>query len=236
MTPPKPLAPVSPRYDLYGPIHKALRAFMSDTLTRVGCFDVDDEAESRTTLAQLHRLIDICRLHLDDENRFVHPAIERVQPNGSERIAAEHDDHVAHLDQLAGLASHLEYQRGAGRHAGQRILYQQLALFVADNFTHMNVEETTHMATLWHAYDDDQLAGIEQAIVNSLEPAIVAEMMQWMFPAITHAERVNILANVRATAPVAAFEGMLELARTSLDARQFAKLERCLMPEMLQAA
>ena len=44
-------APTAPRLDLYAPIHKALRSFMSDTLVRVGRIDVADAEDMHSTLA-----------------------------------------------------------------------------------------------------------------------------------------------------------------------------------------
>jgi hypothetical protein len=37
-------------------------------------------------------------------------------------------------------------------------LYHHLALFVADNFQHMHIEETVHNPTLWAHYSDAELA------------------------------------------------------------------------------
>src|SRR3954468_17164654 len=38
-------APAAPRFDMYGPIHKALRSFMCDTLVRVGRMDPTDTTD-----------------------------------------------------------------------------------------------------------------------------------------------------------------------------------------------
>jgi hypothetical protein len=64
-------------------------------------------------------------------------------------------------------------------------LYRALALFVADNFQHMQVEETAHNAVLWAAYRDDELMAIEQAIVASIPPDAMAEALHWFLPALT---------------------------------------------------
>src|SRR4051812_6495084 len=60
--------PAAPRFDMYCPIHKALRSFMCDTLLRAGRMDVDDAAELDSTLDQVDALLAFCLDHLEREN------------------------------------------------------------------------------------------------------------------------------------------------------------------------
>ncbi len=98
------------RLDLYVSIHKALRSFMGDTLTRIGRIDVADRADRDAALAQLDSLLALCLDHLRHENEFVHTAIEARQPAGSRRVAEEHGEHV---ETIAAL-------RRRGRRAARR--------------------------------------------------------------------------------------------------------------------
>ena len=82
------VAPAVARFDLYAGVHKGLRLFMADTLTRVGRLDLDDEPELAATLGQLDELLEICRSHLGHENQFVHTAIEARRPGGA---SSEHE-------------------------------------------------------------------------------------------------------------------------------------------------
>jgi hypothetical protein len=61
-------APAPQRVDLYTPIHKALRAFMSATLHDVGRMDAADDAEVAAALAQTRSLLEMCQGHLEKEN------------------------------------------------------------------------------------------------------------------------------------------------------------------------
>ena len=72
-------APPPGRRDLYAPIHKALRLFMTRTLSAVGSTDPADAQEVRATLVLLERLLALCEAHLHHENEFVHPALERAR-------------------------------------------------------------------------------------------------------------------------------------------------------------
>ena len=69
----------TPRFDLYGPIHKGLRHFMHDTLWRVGHLDPQDDGERDETLAQLDSLLALLHSHVQHENDHVHSAIEARQ-------------------------------------------------------------------------------------------------------------------------------------------------------------
>ena len=146
--------------DLYVSIHKALRHFMTDTLTRVGRIDVADRADRDEALGQLDELLGLCLAHLHHENEFVHTAIEARQPAGSQRIAGEH---VEHAESIAALKDEAAALRDASGVDAERLalrLYRHLALFVAENFQHMHIEETVHNALLWQHYSDAELGAL----------------------------------------------------------------------------
>jgi hypothetical protein len=216
------------RVDLYAGIHKALRLMMARTLSTVGSTDPGDAGEVAATLRLVGRLLDLCELHVKDENEFVHPALERAQPGSAARIADEHVHHaeaIADLRDLAGLAAD---SQGTPRAAALGRLYRALALFVADNLQHMHVEETAHNALLWAHYRDDELQAIENDIVASIAPQVMALALHWFIPALNAPERAGMLSGMRAGMPPEAFLGVLEIARATLAPLDHAKLCRAL--------
>jgi Hemerythrin HHE cation binding domain len=212
-----------PRFDLYAGIHKALRLAMTDTLSRFGSLDADDAGSRAEAIAQLNELLDLCRSHVEKENHYVHPAIEARRPGTSERIAGEHVEHLAAIDTLE--AELVAFQR-APNAAAAFALYRHLGRFVAENFEHMEFEETVHNAALWATHSDDELLQIHNAIVSSIEPAAMGQVLNWMLPAMNHDERTGMLMGVRATAPAPAFEGAMQLAQQRLPERDWDKLAR----------
>lgn len=228
--------PTQPRYDMYAPIHKALRAFMSDTLTLVGRADWLDDEDTRAALSQMRDLLRICEVHVHDENGFVHPAIEARRPGASKRIAAEHEDHLEEIRALERALSAVERSRGARRTETGHAVYHELALFVAANFEHMHYEETAHNAALWAAYSDAELERIEGELVASIPPEAMAMIAPWMLRYVSHAERVTLLAGMRKGAPPEVFEGMLGLAAAQLGARDWGKLALALQLPVARAA
>lgn len=209
------------RYDIYAPIHKALRLFMTDTLACLGRLDLDDPQDLSAGLARLDALLDAAVCHLQHENEFVHPAIEARRSGASERIAGEHREH---LDAIATLRMAAGVLRAEPSPAAAHRLYRQLAAFVAENFEHMDVEETRHNQALWAAYDDAELQAIEGRILASIDAQEMSLWLRWMLPAFSPAERAQLIAGLppEARAPV------LAEARERLDDAAWAKLCRAL--------
>ena len=214
----------APRLDLYAHIHKALRSCMLDTLQRCGRLDVHDADECQATLGQLDALLTLCTRHLQHENDFVHPAIEARQSGGARRIAGEHVEHLHHIEALRHEAAQLRQADGQRRAMLALRLYRHLALFVADNFQHMHVEETAHNAALWAAYSDDELAALHDRLMASLPPEEVMQVARWMVPALTPEERAGLLNGIKYGMPPEAFVHLVDMLRPHLDQRAWAKL------------
>lgn len=213
----------SPRPDIYAFIHKGLRAFMAHTLVRVGRLDAHDAAEVAEVSAEMHALIDICRSHLQHENEVVHAAMQARAPGSAAQIEAEHKHHAGALDELAARLA-----RVPGDAAAAQALYRSLAGFVAENFEHMQREETDHNAVLWATHSDAEILALEQRIVASLAPEQAQLSMRWMLPHMTPAERADLLGGLRAQAPAEAFDGLLSVIRPLLGGRDWRKLSLAL--------
>lgn len=214
------------RVDLYVGIHKALRALMADVLTAVGRMDTDDESEFEWVSSRVLQLAEVCTSHLTHENEFVHAAMEARQPGASTRIAQEH---VAHGEAIAELEAAVRQMRacmGEARARAALALYRQLALFVAHNFEHMHVEETAHNQVLWDRYSDAELMELHARLVASLPPEENLFVLRWMIPAMTPAERLEVLGGMKAHAPAPAFAAALDVVQPHLDLRGWAKLSR----------
>jgi Hemerythrin HHE cation binding domain len=228
----KKLMNTTPRLDLYAVIHKALRLALADSLTRLGSLDVADVPQRRDVIAQLHTLLDLCRSHVDKENRYVHPAIEARCPGISAVVAGEHEQHLATIDALE--ADVVAFQCAPDAAAAAR-LYRRLALFVAENLEHMETEETVHNAALWAAYSDEELLQVHHAILASIDADTMGQVLHWMLPAMNAEERAGMLGEMRNTAPAPAFDAVMQLAQRRLPAGEWAKLERALSSQVPQA-
>lgn len=214
------------RIDLYVGIHKALRALMVDVLTAVGRMDTEDESEFEWVSSRVLQLAEVCTSHLMHENEFVHVALEARQPGVSARIAQEHVEHGAAIAELENTVLRMRASQGEHRARAALALYRQLALFVAHNFEHMHVEETAHNAVLWAHYSDEELLALHGRILASLPPEENLFTLRWMIPAMTPAERLQVLGGMKAHAPAPVFAAALDVVQPHLDLHGWAKLSR----------
>jgi hypothetical protein len=212
------------RFNLYAGIHKALRAFMADTLLTVGRTDPTDDAELARTLSQVDELLALCANHVAHENGFVHPALEARCPGTCAQVAQEHMGHLEHIQHLRDAARALPACSADEREAGLHALYLALALFMAENLQHMHTEETVHNAALWAAYTDAELVDVHNALVATIPPAEMMLVMRWMLPNLNAPERLGVLQEMRAGAPAPVFEAMLDATRGTLNAHNAMKL------------
>ncbi len=189
------------RFDIYLHVHKGLRAFMADVLTTVGRIDAMDSLEVAAGVAQVRALLDICRAHLFTENQFLHTAMEARRRGSACVTANEHVQHEEALEQIEARLRAIERAAGAELEVKILDLYRSLALFVADNFQHMQVEEHDNNETLWSLYTDAELHAIHAEILGSLDPGEMAVALRWILPNVSRRERAAIEAGQQAGAP-----------------------------------
>lgn len=216
------------RYNLYSAVHKALRGFMMETVARAGRADVNDDCEFATMLEQVRGLLQACRDHLRHENEFVHPALERAVKQSSQHTSDDHAEHVHAIDALALQVNHLAAVPATERFFLVQQLYMQLTTFVAENFVHMQVEETQNHQVLIAAYTDAELLQIKDAIVASISPQENMLMMKWMLQYMNSTELAAMLSGIKQHAPPPVFQAVVDLAGETLSQRDFFKLERAL--------
>lgn len=215
----------APRYDLYGPVHKALRAQLCETLLRVGRIDVHDEVDRQRTCDQLSDLLAALRSHLMHEEDFIHPVLEALEAGSAAPILGEHEDHREAIFELELLVANL---RATASARVAHTTYRRLACLVAGNLVHMEVEESRVQELLWAHFGDAELAALNDRIVAHVTPAEMSALLVWMLPSLTPAERAGMLLGMREQAPPPVFASVLGVARTHLDATGWIKLTRAL--------
>ena len=216
--------PVTHRFNLYQTVHKGLRAMMADTLLLVGKTDLEDKDNFALALDRVDQLLTICEAHLNHENTFIHTALEARAAGSSAQCAHDHVEHVAEIQ-------HLQHQVALLRHGDavdpDRVwhqLYHALSVFMADNFTHMLIEENQHMQALWSAYTEEELHEIHGALVASIPPEEMAIHARWMIPYMSHPERVGMFMGMKDEAPPFVYAANLAKAKDLLSANDWSRL------------
>lgn len=198
-----------PRYDFYWAIHRGLRLGHGRMLARIGAADFADPHATRALTQGVRAHVALCRDHLEQEDRFIHADLERRAPGACARASAGHEHHGHAFDALTDLVERLETAGDAARPAAGHALYLRFAEFVAADFTHMAEEETALMPVLQAHYTDAELVEMEGRIIAATPPAIMDRVLSLMLPAISAPERAAMLAGMRGTMPVDAFDGLL---------------------------
>lgn len=221
------------RMDLYSGIHKALRAWMASMLCRLGSVDSTVDAECSAVVLALGDLLDVMHGHLVTENTLVHPVIEARFAGALRDIEQDHQGHELAIARLRGLASGLLAAPATQRPALALHLYREFALFMAENITHMQVEETRNQQLLWDGCTDAELMELHERIIAAHPPHKMMAIGRWMIPAMNHPERVMMLAGMRAGAPAEFFAEMLQMTQERLDAADWDRL--CVALGLLQS-
>lgn len=222
--------PVAHRHDIYQAIHKTMRAFMFDVVKHVGCMDTNDPESVRAALAEVRDLLAACTLHLEMEDRFIHPAMETRRPLSSAHTATDHGHHEIAIDEIEADVQAVERASGAAQAAAAARLYHRLALFTADNLAHMHVEETENNAALWATHDDAEIIAIEQSIHAALPPAEALGILCRMVPALAPAERAGLLTQLLMSAPADLSAAVLAGVKPRLADHDWARLMSAIGP------
>ncbi|HEX4912266.1 MAG TPA: hypothetical protein VFV64_16015 [Permianibacter sp.] len=216
------------RYNSYALVHKGLRAFMMHTLSKAGTADWQDGDDCANVLMTVRHLADTCRSHLQHENQFIHKAMEARQPGSARHGELDHHEHEQAINGLLADCDRIERSTSSERNQLGAMLYDRLALFIAENLEHMAMEEVDHNAVLWRHYSDAEIHAIEQALVASIAPEKAMHFLRWMLTAATPAERADKLRGMRAHMPPEVFMGVLAMLQPLLSATDWHKLQLAL--------
>ncbi|QEY18706.1 hypothetical protein D0C16_23605 [Cellvibrio sp. KY-GH-1] len=211
------------RYNIYTLIHKGLRASLCQNLVDLGKLDDTDAEAVAHQLEITGSLLNFCRDHLEHENNFIHPVIQSPDKNPLQTI----DDHYEHetvIDELQHKIALIKNLHSTDRTKALESFYGSFSLFVAENFTHMRVEETHNVELLWKYFSDEEIHSIEQKLVASLTPEENLRCLLMILPNITHMERTTFLQGFRHAAPADVFNGTLAMLKPLLTGKDWLKL------------
>ena len=98
---------------------------------------------------------------------------------------------------------------------GRQVLYTFYE-FTGFNLYHMNKEENKLNAALWENYSDQDIQAIQQKILSSISPELMALDGKWIMRGINDAELKGWLKQVKNTAPDKAFRQLISLGEKEL--------------------
>lgn len=208
--------------DLYRDIHKGIRTELFAATSAAGRVDPDDPAGHADLAGQVAALHEVLESHAHHEDAFVDEPLQAVASGLAERINADHETLEARFAAVADLASEVVASGTADRRRLLHLLYLQLSGFTSAYLHHQLVEERLVMPALAAALTFDEVLAINNGIVASIPPDEMARSLSFMLPAMNADDRAELLRGMREGAPPEVFEGVIGLARSVLEPREYA--------------
>jgi hypothetical protein len=210
------------RYNLFGQVHKGLRALLYETALHLQQTDFANTDEAEDALAQVTQVVELFDKHAHTEDTMVFTAIERSEPELINVFEKEHEEDHALGQRLTGLLTAFTHAVSSDDRLqlGDAIT-KSFIDFMIFNLKHMAKEEDIINKALWKYFTDMELHGITQKIVASIPPQHMAKFSRWMIRGLNNAEITNWLKEIKNNAPDFVFQSLMQTAAQELDAQRW---------------
>jgi len=221
---------MSARHDFYAPVHKGLRLGACRLLIRLGSIDWDDAPAAAELLADLRAHLVIAAKHLDHEDAEIQVLLQDCAQALGGRLDTDHVHHVETFREIELLMVQLEQARGPARAVAGHALYLGFSRHLGEDLLHMAREEQEALPILHACYDDATLAAAEHRIRAEIPLDRLVDYFRLMLAAASPAERIALMADMRAGAPAVVFETVMDqAARSALTTTDFDRLSAGLL-------
>ncbi|MGE3973560.1 MAG: hemerythrin domain-containing protein [Bdellovibrionales bacterium] len=201
------------RVDLYTFIHKAQRFHLFRLSEQIGATDFSNTSEADQVAEHVLELMEHLKDHAQNEKTYIHPLFEAIGPIG------------AHLDkEHEGLEKEIEKveQVIAAKHWAN--LYSSYSRFLGIYLLHLDEEEAAQRDVLWKHYEDKDLAVVFQRFKSERPAALAKADFEFMLPALSIPELIQMFKGIRASAPAPAFVGACDVASKILEIKKWQKI------------
>ena len=211
-----------PRYNIFFPIHKGLRALLYETALQLQQTDFSEEEEAAETIQQVKTVVELFESHADKEDNYIFPAIISYEPSVAAAFEQEHVEDHQLGESLQKWLTAFEYAvaPSAKQTIGEE-LTNSFIQFMVFNLKHMAKEEQVINPILWRYYSDEDLHGITLEIMQNVQPQQMAFFSRWMVRGLNNAEICHWLKGVKNTAPQPAFQALLSVAEKELHSHRW---------------
>jgi hypothetical protein len=175
--------------DLFGPIHKGLRALLFGAATSVARVDYGSLGATRTVVAEVRRLIEFLREHALQEDMHILPLVAAHDRDLAGRLARTHAEMEALQVEVSALLARVEGSGGSERPVFGAALIGLVNRLVAGHLLHMDAEERDANAVLGAHATHLALTEVRGRIGRSMTRERTLEWMAVLLPALNPAER-----------------------------------------------
>jgi hypothetical protein len=177
------------RVDLFGSIHKGLRAALCETATLLARTGFEDAAASATAAASVNALLGFLEEHAGHEDAVVLPVLALHSPELAAELRSDHARVEGLQEEAGAIAARLELASPAERVSLGARLHERVWLLLAEHAKHMQVEESRANRVLHANLTDGELLALHGRIVGSIAPARMGEWFEILLPALAPVER-----------------------------------------------
>lgn len=210
------------RYNIFGQVHKGLRALLYETALYLQQTDFANAEAAEDALAQMALAVDLFDKHAHTEDTMVFTAIEQTEPTLVHAFEKEHEEDHALGQRLRGLLTAFAHAVSSDDKVIMGTAITQAFIdFMIFNLKHMAKEEDLINTALWKHYSDTELHGITQKIVASIPPQHMAQFSCWMMRGLNNSEITNWLKEIKNNAPDFVFQSLMQTAAQQLDAQRW---------------
>lgn len=218
--------------NMYAGIHKGQRLALFRLSMRAGVLDKEDMIEFKAFGNDLADMRNEFRLHVKNEETYVHPFLIQRVPGAAKDLEDDHrtiermfDELVDHFDGIIGKS--IEFDK-----LGELCLefYRALNRFISFYLIHINKEEEYIQPALWSICTEDELRTTMGRILASLSPQEAMFDLNIIIPA----DNVNGLADLFLVAknsiPPEGFKAACQLAQSLLSPPAWERLRSRIAP------
>ncbi|MHA2049946.1 MAG: hemerythrin domain-containing protein [Promethearchaeota archaeon] len=219
-----------PRFDVYGPVHKGLRFFMTELMYELGKSDVNNVSELTSLEEKLQYLWDILKVHAEGEEEFIFPHLESEDKALHMKLKQAHEK----FHKQAEIFSN-DFRNILGTDSEDTKKLELMSKFIKryntflfEYFSHLQDEELEANPVLWKILGDEELMVVISKISSKPTPELRQYFLPYLLKATNHPERVGVLMGMKKDMSESAFNGILNIARTSLVESNWQKLKQTL--------
>jgi len=211
------------RYNIFNPIHKALKALLYDTSLTLQQTYFADADEAETAMQKVRQAVDIFEEQSAHKDHFVLPAIRQYEPSLADVFEREYEAHALG-ERLRGLltvynhAVKTEVKMATGQEINRAFID-----FMIVNLGHMSREEAVLNKVLWRYYSDEEIMAINQQIARASRETDRERTSAWMMRGLSNTEISGWLKAVK-NGPEPVFAQLFSIAERELPQNRFRKV------------
>lgn len=183
----------TPRFDLFLPIHKAIRFALADLLTRMGTTDFADHEAAQRIAGDLGLVLALCEDHRRTEDEIVLPNLRSRMSGDLVSILDDHEDQSRIVEELLAASRTLLAESAANRPVVGRMLYLHFSKFVGELLAHMAEEEQVASPLFERLFTDEELHAIHAKVMAFLSLEEHLRGARFILKAVNRPERVAMM-------------------------------------------